>query len=187
MTSSMRWVSRVTHGVAAAMMAAMFATFIVQIAVRYTARVPAIAEALPFLEASRYGWTLEFCLVLWVWLVFWGNAFIVRESDHVTFDVLYDHVRPGVRRWFAIIGAVIICAGLLWSLEPTWSRFTILRLKQTATLSHLFGDWIRMRHVYAIYALFQIVVALRYAWRAVFVWRYGADVQGAHAEGRLDE
>ncbi|WP_318327014.1 TRAP transporter small permease [Sulfitobacter sp. D35] len=179
--------SRATESVAAAMMAAMFLTFILQIAVRYTARIPGIAERLPLLDPTRYGWTLEFCLALWVWLVFWGNAFIVRERDHVTFDVLYNHVRPATRRWFAIIGAVVICIGLLWSLEPTWSRFAILRLKKTATLSQLFGDWIRMRHIYAIYALFLIVVALRYAWRAGYVWRHGAEEHEPHSDGRLDE
>jgi C4-dicarboxylate transporter DctQ subunit len=48
----------------------------------------------PFLEPTRYGWTLEFCLLLWVWMIFAGCAFVVRDEDHVTFDVLYNNVRP---------------------------------------------------------------------------------------------
>ncbi len=179
--------SRLAEGVAAAMMAAMFLTFILQIAIRYSARLEWISARLPFLEPSQFGWTLEFCLALWVWLIFWGNAFVVRERDHVTFDILYNHVRPGLRKWFAIAASVAISVGLLWSLDSTWDRFNVLRLKKTATLSALFGDWIRMRHIYAIYALFLIAVSLRYALRALHVLRHGAGAAAPHSEGQRDE
>ncbi|NRG18203.1 TRAP transporter small permease subunit [Rhizobiales bacterium] len=182
-----KWFSRGTESVAAAIMAAMFATFILQITIRYTARAEWIAEAVPILDPSRYGWTLEFCLALWVWLIFWGNSFIVREQDHVTFDVLYNYVRPTTRKWFAIIGGLAISIGFLASLEPTWEKFHILRLKQTATLSGFLGDWIRMRHIYAIYAAFLIIVALRYAWRVWVVFHHKEEKPIHHGEGRIDE
>ena len=177
--------SRLAEGVAALMMAAMFATFILQIAIRYSARLGWIAEAVPWLEPDRYGWTLEFNLALWVWIVFWGNAFIVRERDHVTFDILYTSVGARVRKWFAVIGSLAVCAVLVLSIPETWDRFSILRLKRTATLDQLLGDWVRMRDVYAIYMLFLVVVALRYGARALRVWRHGAEaappVDGATA------
>ena len=100
--------SRAAQGVAAALMAAMFLTFVLQITVRYSARLPDLAEHLPALDPSLYGWTLEFCLLLWVWLVFWGNAFVVREQDHVRFDILYLAVSPRLRRWFAIAAGLAI-------------------------------------------------------------------------------
>ena len=68
-----KWITRGTEFVAAMMMAAMFATFILQVTVRYTARAEWIAEVIPFLDPNGYGWTLEFCLLMWVWIVFWGN------------------------------------------------------------------------------------------------------------------
>ena len=163
------------------MMAAIFLTFVLQIAIRYTGRLGWIAEAIPLLDPSRYAWTLELCLALWVWLIFWGAAFVVRDRDHVTFDILYDHVSPRTRKVFAILAAVAICAGLLWSLAPTWERFHILRLKRTATLGGLFGDWIRMRDLYAIYAVFLVAVSARYALRIVRVLRHGAEGHGTEA------
>ena len=111
--------------VAAAMMALMFMTFVLQILVRYSARLEWLPDYLPFLDPTGYGWTLEFCLLLWVWLVFWGNAFVVRESDHVTFDILYHAVSPKIRRWFIIISGIAICVGLILSVEPTWSKFSL--------------------------------------------------------------
>lgn len=175
MSSALRTLTRAAEFVAAMMMAAMFGTFILQVAIRYSARLEWIAEAVPFLDPARYGWTLEFCLALWVWIVFFGCATIVRERDHVTFDIIYSSVRPGTRKVFALLTCVAIVVGLLASVGPTWEKFHILRLKQTATLKQLIGDWVRMRDVYSIYIFFLIAVSLRYAWRAVDVFRNGAE------------
>ena len=126
-------IERVPHAlqkiVAAMMMAAMFVTFILQITIRYTGRVEWITERFPFFDTSNFGWTLEFCLALWVWIIFFGNSFIVRERDHVTFDLLYTHVNPTLRKWFIVFTGLAVSVGFLCSLEPTWSKFYILRLK----------------------------------------------------------
>lgn len=171
------------QGVAATMMALMFLTFMLQIIVRYSARLDWLPDYLPFLDPTGYGWTLEFCLLLWVWLVFWGNAFVVRDRDHVTFDILFHAVRPSVRRWFIIISGVAICVGLIASVEPTWSKFHILRLKKTATLSNVFGDWIRMRDIYSIYIFFLVAVSLRYGWAVYRAVRYGVEEPVRDADG----
>lgn len=159
-------------------MAGMFLTFVLQITIRYTAKLPGLAEAVPLLDPSLYGWTLEFCLFLWVWLVFWGNAFVVRENDHVRFDILYLAVPPRVRRVFAIVAGLAIAAGLLASIGPTWDKFLILRLKKTATLGQILGDWVRMRDVYAVYFLFLGAVALRYLWAVWSAFRHGVTDEG---------
>lgn len=162
--------THLTEGVAGAMMAAMFGTFILQISVRYGARYGLV-------DASEFGWTLEFCLVMWLWIVFWGNAFIVRDQDHVTFDILYLMSPPRLRAAFAIFGAAVIAVALLASIEPTWSKIRILRIKSSATLP------IKMLPIYSIYFLFLVVVPLRYLWRIRQVLRHGASPQG---HGHLD-
>ncbi|WP_246318945.1 TRAP transporter small permease [Peteryoungia desertarenae] len=153
----------------------MFATFILQVLVRYSARMPWIAENMPWLQPDNFGWTLEFCLAVWVWLVFWGNAFVVRNHDHVTFDVLYVAVSPAMRRIFAVITGLAIAIALFISIFPTWDRFMILRLKRTATLADLFGDWIRMRDIYVIYIVFLLAVSIRYLSRVWHAFRYGVE------------
>jgi len=158
---------RLSEAVAALFMVLLFATFILQIAVRYGARVDGLTAALPILDPNRYGWTLEFCLALWVWLIFWGNAFIVRSRDHVTFDLLYHVVPRAVRRVFLVVTGLAVGVGLLASIEPTWSRFAILRLKQTATLGDLLGSSVRMRDIYSIYMVFLVAVSLRALWAVV--------------------
>lgn len=184
--AAIRALRRAAEYFVGALMALMFLTFVLQIVIRYTARLGWIAEAVPFLDPTRYGWTLEFCLLLWVWIIFAGCAFVVRDEDHVTFDVLYNHVRPGIRRWFVILGGLAIAVGLAVSILPTWDKFFILRLKQTATLKQLVGDWVRMRDVYSVYILFLVAVSLRYAWAVWRAVRVGAP-EVHHGPGRLDE
>ena len=175
-------VSRLTESVAALMMAAMFATFILQIAVRYVVGSEWFAARLGHvIDASPFGWTLEFCLVLWLWIVFWGNAFIVRDRDHVTFDILYFWVRPGLRKWFAVLGALAIAAALLLSIGPSYEKMRILRLKSSATLP------VKMLPIYSVYFLFLAVVGLRYLWRAVDVLRNGLPEEPRHHLDVTDE
>lgn len=155
MEALFRWFSRGVEGVAAAMLGALFLTFLLQIFSRYVMVQP-------------FGWTLELCLVLWVWLVFWGNAFVVRDRDHVSFDILYLAVPAGPRKVMALISAAAIAIGLAWSFLPTWDWIAFLGIKKSPTLK------VPMRDIYAIYALFLIVVVLRAAWHFVHVLRHGA-------------
>lgn len=173
MSEVFRTLHRCAEAVTALLMLLIFVTFIVQVAIRYGARIDGLVETLPFLDPTHFGWTLEFCLALWVWLIFWGNAFVVRRQDHVRFELLADHVPRKVARLFLVLSGLIVGIGLLASVEPTWQRFSILRLKHTATLDELLGDWIRMRDVYTIYIVFLTVVGLRALWSAVRAMRSG--------------
>jgi C4-dicarboxylate transporter, DctQ subunit len=188
MRSVTKAITRLGEFIAAMMMAAMFATFILQVFIRYTARIGWVAETIPFFDPNLYGWTLEFCLVLWIWLVFWGSALIVRERDHVTFDLILTSLNPKTRKWMAIFSCLAISVGFLWVLGPTWEKFYVLRLKRTATLSNLFGDWIRVRDIYSVFFLFLVSVSVRYTWRAWKVFQNGADFENISDENlTIDE
>jgi len=149
------WFLKGTEGMAAAMLAAMFLTFLLQIFSRYVLAEP-------------FGWTLELCLMLWLWMVFFGNAVVVRPDEHVTFDVLYHAVRPGTRKVFALIGAASIVIGLAVSAYPTWDYIDFLKIKKSATLR------IPMRTVYSVYMLFIFASVITYAYRFFKIAQNGA-------------
>ncbi|WP_417669666.1 TRAP transporter small permease [Roseibium sp.] len=150
-----RWAQTGAEAVGAALLGAMFFTFLLQIFSRYV-------------MAQPFGWTLELCLVLWVWLVFFGNAFIVRHRDHVTFDIFYLSVPRGPRKFMALVSAAAVAIGLALSFLPTWDWIDFLKIKKSATLK------VPMRTIYSIYALFLAVVVLRYMWTFFHVLRHGA-------------
>lgn len=149
-----RWFVRGTEFVAASLLAAMFLTFVLQIFSRYVLLEP-------------FGWTLELCLALWIWIVFWGNAFIVRDRDHVAFDIVYLAAPRRVRQILALISAGAIAVGMIWSFLPTWDYIDFLRIRKAATLD------VSMRVIFSIYGIFMIAVAVRYLWRFVRIARDG--------------
>ena len=152
--SILRWMAARAENMAVAMLAAMFLTFILQIGSRYVLNSP-------------IGWTLELCLTLWLWIVFWGAAFCVSNDDHVRFDILYLSAGHRLRQAFAIVTAVAIGGGLLASLPATWDYISFYEIKRSATLK------IRLDYVFGVYAIFAVAVIARCTFRIVSILRRG--------------
>ena len=79
------WLRRRAENVVAALFAVMFVAFILQIVFRYFLNFPV-------------GWTTELTLICWLWMVLWGSAFVLRESEEIRFDLIYSAVSPRTRR-----------------------------------------------------------------------------------------
>ncbi len=165
MKSIKRLLFKGAEGVAAAMLAAMFFTFILQIVSRYLLEEP-------------FSWTLEVCLTLWIWLVFWGNAFIVRHDEHVTFDVIYHFVTPKTRKIFSLIASASIVIGMAVSLYPTWDYIDFLKIKKSSNLH------IPMRTIFSIFAVFMVAAIISYAHRFIITVRHG--VPDEHPEDKAE-
>jgi TRAP-type C4-dicarboxylate transport system permease small subunit len=141
--------------IAALMLAALFVVFLMQVAARYVFNAPLL-------------WTLEACLTLWLWVVFWGGAFILQDKDHVRFDVVYAAVGQRLRRLFAFVSAIAIGGGLLAALPATWSYISFYQIKSSSVIG------IRLDIVFSIYAVFAVAMIARSFWRAWLIAR-GAD------------
>ena len=161
MSQFLKWFTRGTEFIAATMLAAMFVTFLLQIFSRYVLLTP-------------FGWTLELCLILWVWIVFFGCAMLVRERDHVTFDIFYLAAPRKLRQVLALITCVSIVAGMAWAMLPTLDYINWMKIRNTTTVENPFtGSKIPMRTIFSIYAVFMVTLIVRYTWRFVEVLRKG--------------
>jgi TRAP-type C4-dicarboxylate transport system permease small subunit len=138
------------EAVAALMLAALFAIFLLQIASRYLFNIP-------------MGWTVEVSLTLWLWLVFWGGGLCLRASDHIRFDMLYLSVGRRTQRWFGALAACMIIAGFAVSFLPTVDYVWFYKIKKSNTLG------IRLHYVFGIYLLFMLVIMARYG---MVLWRF---------------
>ncbi len=172
------WVTTGADTIAGAMLAAMFATFLLQVGSRYAPRIIenlGLAETFPALGSiAPLGWTLELCLILWIWIVFFGCAFNVRERDHVTFDIFYLAAPRGIRRVMALITAAAIVAGMALSFLPMWDYVDFMRIRRTSSVENPFtGDKIRLKWIFIIYMLFMSALIVRYLWRFAHVLRHG--------------
>ena len=172
--------SRFTEAIAGGMLAAIFLIFLLQIVLRY------------FFTPA--GWTLEMIGILWVWVIFFSCAFVVRERDHVKFDILYLAAPRRVRQVFALIAAAAIVVGMLYTYLPTWDYIEWMKIRKTSTVRNPFtGNKIPMRDVFAIYAVFMLAVAARYSWQFIDILRNGPPrteleiaVEASHAADAKD-
>ena len=139
------WLRRRAENVAAAMLAVMFAAFIIQIVFRYFFNLPV-------------GWTSELTVVMWLWLVLWGAAFVVREADEIRFDLLSSAAGRRARIAMGIITALALIVLYGLSLKPSFDYVAFMKVEKSSYLK------IRMDWLFSIYLVFVVAVIVRYLW-----------------------
>ncbi|HVR69119.1 MAG TPA: TRAP transporter small permease subunit [Verrucomicrobiae bacterium] len=139
------WLRRRAENLAAAMLGVMFAAFILQIVFRYLLNLP-------------IGWTHEISVIMWLWLVLFGSAFVIRESEEIRFDIIYGAVSAGPRRFMAAVTAVALVGLFSVSLPAVIDYVAFMKVEKTAYLK------IRFDYLYAMYVVFAVAMIVRYVW-----------------------
>ena len=149
---SATWLQRRAENVLAALLGVMFFAFAVQIVFRYFFNLPT-------------GWTTELTVVTWLWMVLWGAAFVVKESEEIRIDLLTSLVgRRGRVVMALIVGvAIIVLYGI--SLPASWSYVTFMKVEKSSYLK------IPMNWLYSIYIAFIVAVIVRYVWLLAEIFR----------------
>jgi TRAP-type C4-dicarboxylate transport system permease small subunit len=137
--------------VAVALMATMFASFLLQIFFRYVLNSP-------------LGWTEEVTVLCWLWVVLWCASFVVSDREEVRFDIVYAVVPPAARRAFTLVASVALVVLLAWSLPATWKYVAFMKREHSAYL-HMRFDL--LYSIYLIFAIACIGRQLRLAWRTL--------------------
>ena len=139
------WLRRRAENAAAAMLAVMFAAFIIQIVFRYLFNLPV-------------GWTSELTVVMWLWMVLFGSAFVLTEKEEIRFDLLYGSVGRRARIGMAIVFAIAIVILYCASLKPSYAYVSFMKVEKSSYLK-IPMDWL-----YSIYLIFLVAVIARYLW-----------------------
>lgn len=124
--------------------AAIFAIFIYAITLRYVFDRPV-------------AWADELNIILLLWVMFLGGAFVLRDNEHVAFDIVWNAARPPVRRVMGIVAALAFGGLFLAALPGTLSYIGFLWRERTTVL-----EW-RLDWVYACFGLFFLSVIVRFA------------------------
>ena len=128
--------------VAVTLFIAMFGIFLLQIFARYVLNNP-------------LGWTVEVCVILYIWLVFWTSAFLLRESDHVSFNMLFQAAPNRTRRVMAILGLSCITVAFISGLPVIIDYVMFMRIEKAPVTR------IGLDYIYAIFPVFMIAVIIR--------------------------
>ena len=165
----MKRLSRVAEAIAATALAAIFIVFLLQIFTRYSGKLSQwmLVENLSLWmsEIEPLRWTVYLISLLWVWLIFLGCSFVVRERDHVAFDILYQAAPPRLRKIMTILGAIILIAVMLISLPATWDAIMANRLMELKKLQTLrlpiTGDKIAIKWLFFPYLVLMALLIIR--------------------------
>ncbi len=129
--------------IAAGMLVVIFGAFILQIALRYLFNLP-------------MGWTSEISVSAWLWLVLFGSAFVVRDSEEIRIDFVYANVGRRARLAMGIAGSLCMVVLLAISLPATWDYVTFMKVERTAYMKIPF-NWL-----FSIYLVFVVALIARH-------------------------
>ncbi|MDH4438817.1 MAG: TRAP transporter small permease subunit [Rhizobium sp.] len=152
------WLRRRAENLLALMLLAMFLIFLLQIASRYVFNL-------------SIGWTHEASVGLWIWMVLFGSAFVVREVDEIRFDLFWGAASARGLRVMQIVGSASLVGLFTWSLPAVIDYVSFMRVESTAYLK------IRFDLLYSIYVVFAIAMIIRH------LWLCGLAIKGKAPEG----
>ena len=165
----MNRLTRIAEAIAATALAAIFIIFLLQIFTRYSGKlsqwmpIPNLSLWMSEIEPLR--WTVYLISLIWVWLIFFGCSFVVRERDHVAFDIFYQASPHRLRKIMAVSGAIILMVVMLISLPATWDAIMANRLMDLKKLQTLrmpiTGDKIAIKWLFFPYLVLMAAIIIR--------------------------
>lgn len=153
---------RFAETVAALLLAVIFVAFILQIALRYVFNWPV-------------GWTAEVSVVAWLWLVLFGAAFVLKDSEELRIDFIYAHVGQRLRRVMSVLGSVGMGVLMALSLPASYAYVSFMKVEKSSYLKMPFDV------MFSIYLVFAVAVIARHGWIVVQALR-GRDPLGETTE-----
>ena len=134
---------RVAEAVAAAVFALLFLIFVIQVAMR-------------FLFNKPLSWSDELIVVLYITMVFWSAATLLKEKEHVMLDLVYEALPPGGQRLFGLLGAALTAGLLLYLLPEAFDYVRFMHREKTPVLDIPFS------YVFAPFVFFVAVIGVKY-------------------------
>lgn len=135
----------VADAVPTLLLAATFAAFIIQVFMRYVVDKPV-------------GWTVEVCVIAWLWVILWGQSVSVSERDEIRFDIIYAGVNDRVRRVFRLLFSSFLVVIYVIALPASWDYVTFMKIEDTAYFDIPYS-W-----VFFVFVIFLLASILRYGW-----------------------
>ena len=141
-------VSRCIEALTVAMFALVFIAFIYKIVMRYAA-------------GDAVAWADEVSVVLFIWMVFLANGFVLEDRHQIAFDLIHRNLSACAQHAIEIVRGLLVCGIIVYALPGAIDYTAFLWRERTPVLR-----W-RLDIVYACFALFLLAVVARSAWRLI--------------------
>jgi TRAP-type C4-dicarboxylate transport system permease small subunit len=133
---------RLADWIACAMFAAVFVIFNYKIFTRY-------------FEHDEAVWADEVLVILFIWIIFWANAFLVRDQEQITFDLVYRLLPAAAQRYTALARVVLVGVIFAWALPGSLDYIGFLWREHTPVLN------LPLDYVYSCFGIFLVAVIVR--------------------------
>jgi TRAP-type C4-dicarboxylate transport system permease small subunit len=143
------WPKKAAELIGGGLFAALFIVFLTQITARFGFNRP-----LP--------WTDEAAVILYVWVILWGAAFIVPEREQVVFDLVWNSVGRRTRQVMRVLGNLLIGGLAAVGVPASWDYVHFMAREGTPVLGLPFM-W-----VFLPFVLLMTALAVRSCWG---IWR----------------
>ena len=107
-------------------------------------------------------WTDEAVTVLMVWSVLWTGAFVLRWSEHISFDIVFVNLAPERQRLMLLVGNLAFVI-LMFAALPGMVDYTLFLWREKTDMMEM-----RLDFVYAIFPIFFIAIVVR---QLLSLWR----------------
>lgn len=111
-----------------------------------------------YLEHDEAAWADEVSVILFIWIIFWANAFVVRDKEQITFDLVYRPLPDRWKRWMALARLALVGGVFAWALPGSLDYIAFLWRERTPVLN------LRLDLIYSCFGLFLVAVVLRSLW-----------------------
>jgi TRAP-type C4-dicarboxylate transport system permease small subunit len=145
---------QIADWIACAMFAAVFLIFNYKIFTRY-------------FEHNEAVWADEVLVILFIWIIFWANAFLLPDKNQITFDLVYRLLPPQAKRASALARYGLVGGIFVWALPGSLDYILFLWRERTPVLN------IRLDLVYSCFGIFLVAVIARALLGAVRLLRPG--------------
>ncbi len=119
-----------------------------------------LAVLVIFTVIMRYCFSLswkelsEFNVTLFAFTTFWALGLNVLRGEHVSINMLYDHIKPSIKRWVAVFNYVVMLVVDCLFIHYSW----LYAMKMGKQISQ--GMEIPMFYMYGIMPLCGVICAL---------------------------
>jgi len=143
------WYKRLAEAISTWSLGVVFVLFVYGVGMRYLLNRPV-------------SWTDEAVTVLTVWSVLWTGAFVLRWSEHISFDIVFVNLAPKRQRFMLLVGNSVFVILMLAAL-PGMVDYTLFLWREKTDMLEM-----RLDFVYAIFPIFFIAVVVR---QLLSLWR----------------
>lgn len=126
----------------------VFGTYIVMIAYRYIFR-------------AQLNWIYELSMISFIWTVMLPASQGGRTNQHIVFSIVYDLFSERTRRWFRIVGNLVVVVTFAVLLPHAWEAVAFLARKKSSIMK------IPFNYIYLPFVLFVVLTIVHYTVRVL--------------------